>query len=144
MIEVGQLPAVNASLNATCAVLLAAGYGCIRAGNKRAHIGFMIAAVVVAVVFLVSYLYYHSHVRAITRFQGTGFIRPVYFTILVSHTLLAMVVAFGLVPVTLSRALRQRFDKHRAIARWTLPVWLYVSVTGVIIYFMLYHWYAPV
>jgi putative membrane protein len=142
MIEVSQLPAVNATLNGTSAILLAGGYACIRAGNRRAHAGFMIAAVVVSLVFLTTYVYYHTHVGAVTRFAGEGPIRHVYFAILISHTVLAMVTALWLVPVTLFRALRQRFEKHRAIARWALPVWFYVSVTGVVIYFMLYHWYA--
>ncbi|MEI6083256.1 MAG: DUF420 domain-containing protein [Verrucomicrobiota bacterium] len=141
MIELSQLPAVNASLNATSAVLLVCGYICIRAKNQRAHAGFMLAAVIVSLIFLASYLYLHFNVGR-TTFKGTGLIRPVYLTILLTHTVLAMVVALWLVPVTLSRALRERFDRHRVIARWTLPIWLYVSVTGVIIYFILYRWYA--
>lgn len=141
MIEVSDLPAVNASLNATSAVLLMAGYGFIRRQRKTAHAVCMTAAVVVAVLFLVSYVTYHAHVGS-RHFEGKGIVRPVYFTILISHTILAAVVAFGLVPVTVYRAARRRFDRHKAIARWTFPVWLYVSVTGVIIYFMLYHWYA--
>ena len=141
MIELSQLPAVNATLNATSAVLLAAGYGCIRAGNRRAHAGFMICALVVSAVFLVSYVYLHFHVGR-TTFRGTGLIRPIYFAILLSHTVLAMVAALGLVPVTVYQAARGNFTKHKLIARWTLPIWFYVSVTGVVIYFMLYHWYA--
>ena len=141
MIEVADLPAVNASLNATSAVLLVTGYGFIRRQQKTAHAVCMAAAVVVAVVFLVSYLTYHAHVGS-KHFEGQGIVRPVYFVILISHTILAAVVALGLVPVTVYRAVRRRFDRHKAIARWTFPVWLYVSVTGVIIYFMLYHWYA--
>lgn len=143
MIEVRDLPAVNASLNAVCTVLLVVGYGLIRAGQRRAHTVCMVAAVAVSVVFLASYLYYHFHTTAVTRFTAEGWIRPVYFTILISHTVLAMAVALWLVPVTLWRAARQRFEAHRRMARWTLPVWLYVSVTGVLIYLMLYHWYAP-
>jgi uncharacterized membrane protein YozB (DUF420 family) len=143
MMAVSDLPALNASLNATSGVLLSLGYAFIRRKRRTAHAVCMLAAVVVSVAFLVSYLYYHSHVRAVTRFAGQGWVRPVYFTILVSHTILAIVVALGLAPVTVYRAARRQFDRHRRIARWTLPVWLYVSVTGVIIYFMLYHWYAP-
>jgi len=142
MIEVSDLPAVNATLNATSGVLLVVGYGFIRQKNKTAHAACMIAAVIASLLFLSSYLYYHSHVRVLTKFAGEGWIRPVYFTMLLTHTTLAIVTAFVLAPVTLVRAARRRFDRHKAIARWTLPIWLYVSVTGVLIYFMLYHWYA--
>ncbi len=95
----------------------------------------------VSVAFLACYLYYHAHAGS-TRFTAEGWIRPVYFTILLSHTVLAALVALWLVPVTVYRAVRRRWEAHRRLARWTLPIWLYVSVTGVIIYFMLYHWYA--
>lgn len=141
MIEVADLPAVNATLNATSAVLLVAGYGFIRRRRQRAHAACMIAAVAVSALFLVSYLTYHAHAGS-RHFEGQGWVRPVYFSILISHTVLAAAVALWLAPVTLVRAARRRLDRHKAIARWTLPVWLYVSVTGVIIYFMLYHWYA--
>jgi uncharacterized membrane protein YozB (DUF420 family) len=100
----------------------------------------MIAAVVTSSLFLMSYLYYHWQVGSV-RFEGQGWIRPVYFAILFSHTVLAAAVV-PLVIVTLARALRERFDRHRKIARWTYPIWLYVSVTGVVIYVMLYHLYA--
>lgn len=142
MISVSDLPAVNATLNATSAVFLGLGYGCIRQKRVAAHRACMVAAVVVSVLFLISYLAYHAQVGS-KHFPGQGFVRPVYFAILLSHTILAMVVALYLAPVTLSRALRERFDHHKKIARWTLPIWFYVSATGVIIYFMLYHWYAP-
>lgn len=142
MIEVHHLPALNASLNATSACLVVAGYLCIRAGKRRAHIACMIAAVVVSALFLVGYLVHKYHAGH-TVFTGSGWIRPLYFAILLTHTVLAAAVALWLVPVTVWRATRQRFDAHKAIARWTLPVWLYVSVTGVLIYFILYHWYAP-
>jgi len=142
MIEVNQLPAVNASLNALSGLCVTCGYLAIRQGRRRAHAICMIAAVVVSTVFLGCYLYHKYHAGH-TAFTAQGWIRPVYFTILLTHTILAMVVALWLVPVTVYRAARQRFDRHRAIARWTLPIWLYVSVTGVLIYFMLYHWYAP-
>lgn len=143
MIEVQDLPAVNATLNAVAAVLMVAGYGLIRAGQRRAHLWLMITTVVVSALFLACYLYYHYNTTAVTRFTAQGWIRPVYFAILISHTVLAMAVALWLVPVTLWRAARGRYEAHRRLARWTLPVWLYVSVTGVLIYFMLYHWYAP-
>jgi uncharacterized membrane protein YozB (DUF420 family) len=142
MISVSGLPAVNATLNATSAVFLGLGYWCIRQKRVVAHRACMLMAVVVSVLFLISYLTYHAHAGS-KHFAGQGLVRPVYFTILLTHTVLAMLVALYLVPVTLTRALRERFDRHKAIARWTLPIWFYVSVTGVIIYFMLYHWYAP-
>jgi len=104
------------------------------------HRAFMIAALVTSSLFLVSYLYYHAHVGSV-RFQGQGWSRPLYFTILISHTILAAVVV-PMVIITLSRALRERFDRHRAIARWTYPVWMYVSITGVVVYVMLYHLFA--
>jgi putative membrane protein len=100
----------------------------------------MIAAVLSSTLFLASYLYYHAHVGVI-RFRGTGWIRPVYFAILTSHTLLAASL-LGLIPTTLIFALRGRFERHRAIARWTYPIWLYVSLTGVLIYFMVYRWFT--
>ena len=141
MIEISDLPAVNASLNATSAVLLVTGYGCIRRQRRKAHAVCMAGAVVVSILFLVSYLTYHAHIGS-KPFQGQGLVRLVYFAILISHTILAAAIALWLVPVTVYRAARRRFDRHKAIARWTFPVWLYVSVTGVIIYFMVYHWYA--
>jgi uncharacterized membrane protein YozB (DUF420 family) len=100
----------------------------------------MVTAIVTSSLFLISYLYYHAHVGSV-RFQGHGWSRPVYFTILISHTTLAAAIV-PLVIITLSRALRKRFDRHRALARWTYPLWLYVSVTGVVIYAMLYHLFA--
>jgi len=135
------LPSVNATLNATSAVLLIVGYYQIRQGHQQVHRACMLAAFLVSVLFLVSYLIYHFHAGT-TRFTGQGWIRLVYFALLLSHTILAALVPF-LGVLTLSRALRQQFDRHRAIARWTLPIWLYVSVTGVVIYWLLYHVYAP-
>lgn len=132
-------PVINASLNATSAVLIATGIALIRAGRRAAHRGVMIAAVISSSLFLASYLYYHYHVGSV-RFTGHGWIRPVYFAILLTHTVLAAAVV-PLVILTLVRALRERFDRHRAIARWTYPIWLYVSVTGVVIYVMLYRVY---
>ena len=100
----------------------------------------MLTALTTSTLFLISYLYYHAHVGSV-HFQGQGWARPVYFTILISHTILAAAIV-PLIIITLSRALRERFDRHRVIARWTLPLWMYVSVTGVIVYFMLYHLFA--
>jgi uncharacterized membrane protein YozB (DUF420 family) len=135
-------PALNATLNGTSAVLILIGRRFIAQGKISAHRAVMITAVITSSLFLASYLYYHAHVGSV-RFQGQGWARPVYFSILISHTILAA-ATLPLVVITLSRALRQRFDRHRAIARWTFPIWLYVSVTGVVIYFMLYHLFAHV
>jgi uncharacterized membrane protein YozB (DUF420 family) len=130
-------PAINASLNASSAVLLLTGHNLIKRGNMAAHRAVMIAAICTSSLFLISYLYYHYHVGSV-RFQGHGWSRPLYFIILTSHTILAAAIV-PLVIITLRRGLGSRFPQHRAIARWTYPLWLYVSVTGVIIYFMLYH-----
>ena len=137
MLSLSDLPTLNAGLNLTAAVLLVIGWLLIRRRQVRAHRAVMIAAFACSVAFLVSYLVYHAQVGSV-RFQGTGAIRTVYFTILVSHTILAALVPFMAV-VTLVQALRSRFDRHRRIARWTLPIWLYVSLTGVAVYWMLYH-----
>ena len=130
------LPTLNAFLNATAAVLLTAGYLQIRAGHIQTHKKLMISAFTVSVLFLVSYLVYHSQVGSVP-YQKTGPIRTVYFAILISHSILAALVPF-LAIVTLRRGLKNRIPKHRQIARWTLPIWLYVSVTGVVVYLMLY------
>ena len=129
-------PAVNASLNATSAVLLALGFVAIRRGHTQSHAGFMLSACSVSVAFLVSYVLYHWRVGSV-RFPGTGWSRPVYFTILISHTLLAITIV-PLIVRTLALAAGRRFDAHRALARWTLPLWFYVSVSGVVVYWMLY------
>ncbi len=139
-------PVINATLNGTSGVLLFIGRSFIKRGRMTAHRNFMIAAFTSSILFLTSYLYYHISLRLHggsggVHFQGQGWARPVYFTILISHTILAVVIV-PLVIITLSRGLRSRFDKHRAIARWTYPLWMYVSVTGVVIYFMLYHLFA--
>ena len=134
-------PVINATLNGSSAVLLLAGRWYIKHGRIAVHRGFMIAALAASSLFLACYLYYHAHVGSV-RFAGQGWSRPVYFAILISHTALAAAIV-PMVIITLSRALRERFDRHRAIARWTYPVWLYVSVTGVVIYVMLYHLFAP-
>ena len=136
MIPVTSLPAINASLNATCAVLLLTAYGFIRRRRIKAHRNTMLAAAVVATLFLTSYVIYHLQVGA-TTFPGTGPVRTLYFAILIPHTLLA-VANVPLVVITLYRGLSKRYVQHRKIARWTLPVWLYVSVTGVAIYVLLY------
>ena len=134
-------PPINATLNGTSAVLLVTGRALIMRGRMAAHRAVMIAALVTSSVFLACYLYYHYHVGSV-HFAGQGFWRPVYFTILITHTILAAVIV-PMIIITLVRALRERYDRHRAIARWTFPLWLYVSVTGVIVYFMLYQWFAP-
>jgi uncharacterized membrane protein YozB (DUF420 family) len=133
--------ALNAALNGTSAVLLACGYAAIKNSKMKVHKAFMIAALCVSTAFLVSYLVYHYRVGHVP-FQGQGWIRPVYFTILISHTVLAAVIV-PMVIVTVRRAWLERFDRHRIIARWTLPLWFYVSVTGVIVYVLLYQVYAP-
>jgi uncharacterized membrane protein YozB (DUF420 family) len=130
------LPSLNALLNATSAALLLWGWILIRRGERDKHRRAMLAALTASALFLTSYLIYHAQVGSV-RFQKTGPIRTVYLTILLTHTVLAIAVV-PLVVVTLSRALKGRFDRHRALARWTLPVWLYVSVTGVVVYWMLY------
>lgn len=135
------LPAVNAALNTACATLLVAGYCFIRRRRILAHKISMGLAFLTSVAFLSCYLYYHFQVGSV-KFQGQGWIRPVYYSILISHVALAAAI-LPLALVTLSRALRGRFDRHKRIARWTLPIWLYVSVTGIIVYWLLYHAYAP-
>jgi len=127
-------------MNALSAVFLCLGYVNIRRKKVAAHKACMLTAFVSSTIFLISYVVYHLRVGSV-RFQGTGWIRPVYFVLLISHVVLAAAIV-PLAVTTLSRALGGRFDAHRRIARRTLPLWLYVSVTGVIVYFMLYHWFA--
>jgi len=134
------LPTVNAVLNSLSAILIATGIVLIRQGHRRAHKRVMLAAVATSSIFLCGYLWYHAHAGVI-RFMAHGWPRPVYFAILITHTILAVAVV-PVVLVTAIRGLRGRFERHRASARWTYPVWLYVSVTGVVIYVMLYHVYA--
>jgi uncharacterized membrane protein YozB (DUF420 family) len=134
-------PAFNATLNGISAVLLAGGYAAIRAGKRDVHKVFMISAFTASTIFLVSYVVYHLRVKQLVLFQGQGWIRPVYFTLLISHTILAVVIV-PLILITLRRAWLEEFDRHRLIARWTLPLWFYVSVTGVIVYLMVYQIYA--
>ena len=133
--------ALNALLNGTSGVLLACGYAAIRNGKVAVHKRFMISAFLVSTVFLISYLIYHYRVGHVP-FQGQGWIRPVYFVLLTSHTILAIVIV-PMILVTLRRAWLEKFDRHRVIARWTLPLWFYVCVTGVIVYLMVYQIYAP-
>jgi uncharacterized membrane protein YozB (DUF420 family) len=135
-VSVSDLPALNATLNATAAVLLVTAWILIKRGRWIAHRNVMLAAVCTSLLFLVSYLTYHAQVGSV-RFTKQGPIRLVYFTILLTHTVLAAVIV-PMVMVTLWRGLAAKYDRHRRIARWTLPIWLYVSVTGVIVYLMLY------
>jgi uncharacterized membrane protein YozB (DUF420 family) len=138
-LTLSDLPLLNASLNATAGVLLLFGYISIRSGRVQRHKAAMIAACVVSTLFLTSYVIYHANVGS-KPFPGHGPIRTVYFVILVTHVILAATVP-PLALITLTRGLRSRFDRHVAIARWTFPIWLYVSVTGVIVYLMLYRIY---
>ena len=143
MIDYSIFPAINATLNGTSAVLLVTAHGMIKRGRMAAHRALMLTAVATSSLFLICYLYYHGYVLHWHPFyfRGHGWSRPVYRTILFSHTVLAAAIV-PLVIITLSRALRERYEFHRAIARWTYPIWLYVSVTGVVIYLMLYHLFA--
>jgi uncharacterized membrane protein YozB (DUF420 family) len=138
-VAVSDLPALNATLNATCFILLCIGYALIRRGRVAQHRAVMIAAFCTSILFLISYLTYHAQVGS-KHFPGQGTIRYVYFAILLTHTVLAAAIV-PLVLVTLSRGLKRRDERHRAIARWTLPIWMYVSVTGVVVYLMLYRLY---
>jgi uncharacterized membrane protein YozB (DUF420 family) len=142
LLPLARLPAINACLNAACTIFLLVGYTFIRNHKKRLHEICMLSAFSCSVIFLASYVYFHLHAGLI-RFGGQGWIRPVYFTILITHTTLAIVIV-PLVLITLTRALRERFARHRAIARWTFPLWLYVSITGVVVYWLLYIAYKPI
>ncbi len=138
---ISDLPALNASLNAFSTVFIAAGWYLIRRGLWRQHVACMITALLSSAMFLTSYLIYHAHAGSV-RFTAQGVVRPIYFTILITHILLAFTI-LPLVIATLLPVFRRRWDKHRRIGRWTMPIWLYVSVTGVIVYFMLYQWFPP-
>jgi uncharacterized membrane protein YozB (DUF420 family) len=133
------LPAVNATLNAIACVLLLCGYAMIRRGRVAAHKRFMLSAFATSALFLISYVVYHANVGS-RPFPGQGPIRTVYFAILITHVILAAAI-LPLALVTLTHALRARFDRHMKIARWTLPIWVYVSITGVVVYWMLYRLY---
>ena len=139
MLSVSDLPALNAFLNGSCALFLCSGFVLIRIGKKEAHRFCMVAAFLLSVGFLSSYLTYHA-LHGSTPFPGTGWSRPIYFSLLVSHIVLAVSV-LPLSLITLYQAVRGNFRRHRRIARWTLPIWLYVSFTGVAIYWILYHMY---
>ena len=136
MLAVRDLPAVNATLNSLATLLLVTGYVLIRRRRLIAHRNVMIAALVCSTLFLTSYLVYHAQVGSV-RFPGTGLPRTIYLTILATHTVLAATVPF-LAAITVWRAAKKRWPRHKALARWTLPIWLYVSVTGVVVYWMLY------
>ena len=140
--NIHDLPAVNASLNALSAILLTAGFIFIRRKNITAHRNCMISAFCVSILFLICYITYHTYRVVVehqgpTRFENPLWFRPIYLVILTSHTILAMVIV-PMILITLSRAWRERFDKHKQIARWTWPLWMYVSVTGVLVYWLLY------
>ncbi len=130
-------PAINAALNGSSAILIATARRFIRRGQVATHRALMLAAVATSSLFFASYVYYHAHVGSV-RFQGQGLSRPLYFTILISHTILAAAIP-PLVIITLTLGLRRRDQRHRSLARWTYPIWMYVSITGVVIYLMLYH-----
>ena len=137
MFTLHDLPTLNACLNIITFFLLLLGFYFIKQKNIKAHKTCMIGAILIAALFLTSYVTYHSQVGSV-KFTKQGWIRPVYFTILISHTMLAMTI-IPLALITVYRGLKNQLDKHKKIARWTLPIWLYISVTGVIIYLMLYH-----
>ena len=141
MISVSDLPAVNAIFNGASAALLVAGYLAVRNRRVVLHRAVMLSALGTSILFLASYLFYHYHAGT-TRFTATGWVRPLYFFILLTHTVLAVVIV-PLVILTLHRALRSDFARHRRIARLTLPLWLYVSVTGIAVYLMLYQFFPP-
>ena len=134
--ELTDLPGVNATLNGISALFLMTGYACIRRGRVALHRACMVTAFTTSSLFLVSYLVYHANVGSVA-FTGQGGVRVVYFTVLISHVVLAVLIV-PMAVMTLSRALRRQFVRHAALARWTLPVWIYVSVTGVVVYWMLY------
>ena len=138
---VQDLPVVNATLNATATVLLLLGFTFIKAGLKKAHIITMCTALVVSAAFLTCYLVYHYYVGHV-KFAGTGFVQTFYYVLLLTHVVLA-VVSLPMIIMTVIPAIGQRFDRHKRMARWTFPVWLYVSVTGVIVYLMCYQWWGP-
>ncbi len=141
MIKVSDLPAVNASLNGIALICLTLGFVCIRTGRKVAHRWCMTGAFTASCVFLVTYVVHKILVRGVhTKLGADGWIQTLYFSMLFSHILLAIVIV-PMAVVTMRRALREQFEAHRRLARWTWPLWMYVSVTGVLIYFMLYHWF---
>lgn len=143
MLSISDLPATNACLNLVSTIFISAGWYSIRHGAWRRHVACMITAVISSTFFLAGYVTYHVHVgEKSTHFAAGGAVAVIYFTMLISHILLAF-VTLPLVVLTLIPAFRRRWDKHRRIGRWTMPIWLYVSVTGVLVYLMLYHWFPP-
>ncbi len=141
--RISDLPAINASLNLVSTVFISTGWYFIRHGAWRRHMACMITAVISSTGFLAGYLVYHAHVgEKSTHFAAQGIVRPVYFAMLSSHILLAF-VTLPLVILTLIPVFRRRWERHKRIARWTIPIWLYVSVTGVLVYLMLYKWFPP-
>ncbi|MEI9962328.1 MAG: DUF420 domain-containing protein [Limisphaerales bacterium] len=134
---VHDLPAVNATLNSLSAIFLTLGFVFIKRGNKIAHRNCMIAAFTTSVIFLACYLTYHFTVKTVTHFIEPAWFRPIYLTILLTHTILAVIIV-PMILMTLNRARLQRFELHKKIARWTWPLWMYVSVTGVVVYLLLY------
>ncbi|MGB0748051.1 MAG: DUF420 domain-containing protein [Magnetospiraceae bacterium] len=133
------LPHLNALFNGIATLCIATGFVMIRQGKRDLHRAAMVSALVFSAAFLIGYLAHHFS-APVFEFRGEGAIRPLYYTLLISHVILAVVVT-PMIAITAWRALRERFDKHKKLARWTLPIWLYVSVTGVVVYFMLYHWF---
>lgn len=142
MLEIHQLPALNAFLNGVCTVFLLLGWWFIRHEERRKHIAMMIGALASSVLFLIFYCIYHANVGVGTKFEAQGIVRPIYFFILITHIVLAMVIV-PLVPTTVVLAIRGRYERHRRWARWTMPIWVYVSITGVLVYLMLYRWFPP-
>jgi putative membrane protein len=143
MPSISDLPAINASLNFVSTIFISSGWYLIRRGAWRRHVACMIIAVISSTFFLVGYIVYHAHVgEKSTHFTAGGVIAAIYFPMLISHILLAF-LTLPLVILTLIPAFRRRWDRHRRIGRWTMPIWLYVSVTGVLVYLMLYKWFPP-
>jgi putative membrane protein len=143
VLSISDLPAINASLNFVSTVFISAGWYLIRRGAWRRHVACMIVAIISSTFFLAGYIVYHAHVgEKSTRFSAGGLVAAIYFPMLISHILLAF-TTLPLVILTLIPVFRRRWDRHRRIARWTMPIWLYVSITGVLVYLMLYKWFPP-
>lgn len=143
MFSISDLPAVNASLNLVSTVFISTGWYLIRRGAWRRHVACMIVALISSTLFLIGYIVYHAHVgEKSTHFSAGGLVATIYFPMLISHIILAF-ATLPLVVLTLIPVFRRRWDRHRRIARWTIPIWLYVSVTGVLVYLMLYKWFPP-
>jgi putative membrane protein len=144
VVTISDLPALNATLNAISAVFISLGWNRIRRGHWQQHVVCMIAAIITSTLFLTSYITYHvARGGQATKFSGLGLVRPIYFVILITHVLLAFTI-LPMVIVTLVPTFQKRWDKHRRVGKWTMPIWLYVSVTGVLVYLMLYKWWPPI